>query len=350
MCKMNVNDLHKTLRTLRLDNGLYLASIGQYYQKIWVRDSFYCALPELYANPDLYVQSMQSLLDYYQNIEHKYNKLTWLIKDPTDKTGYRYPHPRMTKDLDEIQEPWGFKQLDCLGEVLYGIWLGENKGYKIIRDDEDRRIITLLIEVLEKIQYWCDPDNGIWEENEEVHASSVGACVAGLTAIRTLGFKVNQQIIDAGLETLNNLLPRESATKKVDLALLTLIYPFNIVTSLQAKQIIANVEAELLRDRGVIRYKGDRYYNNSSNPVNHEAEWVFGLAYLSLAHNMLGQPDKAKYYITQIEKCYKDKTLPELFYSRTDKPNENNPLGWTLASAILAIRYNEIKNVELALA
>ena len=29
-----------------------------------------------------------------------------------------------------------------------------------------------------------DPDSGMWEENEECHASSVGACLAGLKAIR----------------------------------------------------------------------------------------------------------------------------------------------------------------------
>ena len=336
--KSHTNDIYNKLRTLRLSNGLYLASIGEHYKKIWVRDTFYCVLPELNRNPEDYKKTYHSLLDYYTNIELKYGKFSWLIKDPNNKAGYRYPHPRMTIDLDEIREEWGFKQLDCLGEFLYGLWLGESNGINIIRNENDKYIINLVIETLGKLEYWNDVDNGIWEENEEIHASSIGACISGLTAIRLLGFKVKQEYIDKGHETLNRLLPRESETKNVDLALLTLIYPFNIVEPRIAKQIIANVEAELLRERGVIRYKGDLYYNtNKDNPVGNEAEWTFGFAYLALAHNQFGNKDKALYYINQLNKCYIDGNIPELFYSKTDIPNENNPLGWSLASTIMAI-------------
>lgn len=330
--------LYNNLDNLRLKNGLYIASTGSLYQKIWVRDTFYCVLPELKRNPNKYKETYWSLLDYYINMELKYKKFSWLIKDPYNKAGYRYPHPRMTMDLDEIREEWGFKQLDCLGEFLYGLWLGENNGISIIRDENDKNIINLIIETLGKLEYWKDADNGIWEENEEIHASSIGACVSGLTAIRLLGFNVKQEYIDKGHETLNRLLPRESDTKNVDLALLTLIYPFNIVDPGRAKQIIANVEAELLRERGVIRYKGDIYYNtNISNPIGNEAEWSFGIAFLSLAYFNLGDKDKAYHYLKLLEKCYIDGKIPELFYSKTDKPNDNNPLGWSLACALLAL-------------
>ncbi|MEG2289547.1 MAG: glycoside hydrolase family 15 protein [Clostridium sp.] len=327
-------NLLRVLRNLRNDKGLYLASTGEWYQKIWVRDNFYESMPELYLNRDNYKETYQSLLDYYINIENKYRKFTWLIDQPEPKYGFRFPHPRMTPDLDEIREEWGFKQLDCFGEFLYGLWLGEREGIKIIRGNEDIHIINLMIRMLEAIEYWNCKDNAIWEENEEVHASSVGACLAGLTAIRLLGFDVNQKLLDEAHYALNKLLPRESETKDVDLALLTLIYPFNIVSPQVAKQIITNVEADLVRERGVIRYKNDQYYNQSG-----EAEWCFGFTFLALAYKTLGNMDKAKYYL----KMAKERTVlnecevPELFMSKTSEANGNSPLGWSNAMLILAI-------------
>lgn len=329
-------NLLSKLRKLRTGRGLYLASTGEWYRKIWVRDNFYEALVELQENKDLYKQTYQSLLDYYINIEEKYKKFTWLIDEPNPKYGFRFPHPRLTEDLDEIREEWGFKQLDCFGEFLYGLWLGEREGIRIIRNDKDREIINLMIKMLEAIEYWNCEDNAIWEENEEIHASSVGACLAGLTAIKFLGFKVNNKLLDEAHYSLNKLLPRESVTKDVDLALLTLVYPFNIVTPQVAKQIITNVEADLLRERGVLRYKNDQYYNHNGK----EAEWCFGFTFLALAYNTLDNKEKAMYYLN----LAKERTIingdkvPELFLGETSIPNGNTPLGWSNAMLVLAIQ------------
>lgn len=328
-------NLLNVLRGLRNDRGLYLASTGEWYQKIWVRDNFYESMPELYLDKDRYRQTYQSLLDYYINIENKYRKFTWLIDQPEPKYGFRFPHPRMTADLDEIEEEWGFKQLDCFGEFLYGLWLGEKENIKIIRNEDDVHIINLMIKMLEAIEYWKCEDNAIWEENEEVHASSVGACLAGLTAIKLLGFKVNQRLLDEAHRSLNELLPRESITKDVDLALLTLIYPFNIVTPQVARQIISNIEADLVREDGVLRYKKDQYYYD-----NGEARWCFGFTFLALSYKVLGDNNKARYYLniakerTVIDGC----KVPELFMGKTNKPNGNTPLGWSNAMLILAIQ------------
>ena len=338
-------NLLAVLRDLRLDNNLYLASFGQHYQKTWVRDSFYEALPELTRNTEHYKKTFQTLLDYYIKMEEKYNKFTWVIKEPHDKRGFRFPHPRLTCDLDEIREEWGFKQLDCFGEFLYGIWLGESQGINIIRDENDVRIISLMIDMLASLEYWKCEDNGIWEENEEVHASSVGACLAGLTAIKSLKkndmkiFKVDQKLLDAAHYALNELLPGESITKSSDLALLTLIYPFNIVSPGIARQILTNVETELLRERGVLRYQKDTYYDNDKK----EAEWCFGFTFLALAYNILGEKNKAKYYLNlAIERTViNDCKVPELFLAETNTYNQNTPLGWSNAMLILAL--DEIK-------
>lgn len=361
--------LYGKLSSLRLPNGLFIASIGAHYKKVWQRDTFYESLPYLATEPEKFIQSMQSLLDFYIYNEVKKQKFYWIEKEPNNKASYRYTHPRMTPNLEEIDEPWGYKQNDCIGEVLYGIYLGESMGYKIIRNPIDKLIIEKMIKCLEVIEYWHDADNGLWEEYEEVHASSIGACVAGLQGIRQVGFEVPQWLIDKGLEALDNLLPRESVTKDCDLALMTLIYPFNVVNASMGLEILKNVEDKLLRERGVIRYKADVYYNttnqrdaiandryfdpalppciregewwwNTENAVGHEAEWCFGIAYLALAYNSLGESEKAEYYLNMLlERCVDEEgNVPELFYSNTNISNDNTPLGWSVAMTILGIK------------
>ena len=71
-------------------------------------------------------------------------------------------------------------------------------------------------------------------------------------------------------------MPRESKSKFTDLALLSLIYPFNVVSEKMAREIVRHLEYHLERDRGVIRYKNDRYYNKNEDEVSEEAEWCFG--------------------------------------------------------------------------
>ena len=55
----------------------------------------------------------------------------------------------------------------------------------------------------------------------ELHTSSIGACVAGLHAVKML-VNVKEETIKKGEETLRFLLPRESESKDTDLALLSL--------------------------------------------------------------------------------------------------------------------------------
>ena len=49
----------------------------------------------------------------------------------------------------------------------------------------------------------------MWEENQEIHASSVGACVAGLkSAKRIEGIEVPDALIARGELTLRIMMPR----------------------------------------------------------------------------------------------------------------------------------------------
>lgn len=334
--------LYKTNNLLRKEHsGLYTASLGsEYVNYVWIRDVYYQTKVNLNSNPEAYVQTYHSLLDYYKGLNYKYdNKVDHLIKKPFPLNNIRFIHPRFYPNLTEITGDWGNLQLDCFGYFFLGVAEGIKKRLDIIRDESDTQIINKLIEVLLKIKYWNIQDNGIWEENEEIHASSIGAIIGGLKALEDVDFMVPRKLLTEGEIILNRLLPSESLSKKVDLALMTLIYPFNILSEENKQLVISNIHTYLERDNGVIRYLGDKYYN-----VNGEAEWTFGFAYLFFTYIDLDFEKAEKYLHKLISNIDDNGYVPELFYSGTRKPNINNPLGWSVAMTILAIeKYMDIK-------
>jgi len=211
-------------------------------------------------------------------------------------------------------------------------------GQKVIRDDKDLAIVQKLVDYLECLHYWQAQDNGMWEENIELHASSVGACVAGLHAVKML-VNVNPELIQKGEETLLFLLPRESETKETDLALLSLIYPYRIVERKMALKIIEMVSVRLERTNGCIRYQNDQYYNEGS-----EAEWCFGLPWMGLCYFELGLFDKAYEYVNKTERIIPNNwEIPELYIGGKNVPNGNTPLAWSVSLSYLFL--NRMRNI-----
>src|SRR3989344_2321842 len=103
--------------------------------------------------------------------------------------------------------------------------------------------------------------------------------------------------------------------------------------------ILENVEYHLTRDRGVIRYKLDRYYNRNEDGYSEEAEWCFGLSWLAIIYAERGDKDRAYYYLRQAQKTVTPEGLvPELYYSHTDNPNGNTPLGWSESMYVVALK------------
>lgn len=340
------------IRALQAPTGLFLASrsdVSTGYNKAWLRDNFYtCLAFEELNDFETVKKTWKGILQIF--IKHK-DKIRWASENKPYQT-FQYIHARYNPEtFEEFWEEWGNKQNDAVGAILFKIGELERKNVKIIETDEETEIIQILINYLGSIEYWNDPDNGVWEEYEEVHASSVGACIAGLKAISKLGiFNVPLLWIEKGEESLNELLPRESRTKFVDLAQLSLIYPFNVVSEKTAREIVRHTEYHLEKNMGVIRYKNDRYYNKNIDGYSEEAEWCFGFPWLSIIYNYWAN-DKLKFgNITDEEDNkkameYLDKSLktihggeiPELYYSDSDKPNDNVPLGWAESLFIVAL-------------
>lgn len=330
----------KILEGLQYDSGLFAASrknVETGYDKAWLRDNFYeCLAFEMLGDYETTRKTYRAILDIFKKHEFK---IDYAISKKPEYT-HQYIHPRYHPEtFDEYWEEWGNKQNDSIGCILWEIGRIEHthKGL-VVENDDDIRVLQKLVWYLSTLEYWHDADSGMWEENEEVHASSVGACVAGLRSIRNVPFiVVPDGLIAKGEEVLARMLPRESKSKFTDLALLSLIWPYDVTTPEQTEEILKFVEYHLVGNRGVIRYKGDRYYNKNEDGWSEEAEWTFGFSWLAIIYEKLGNAEKANEYLEKAKATATRKGIPELYFSNTNEPNENNPLGWSESLFIVAL-------------
>src|SRR3989344_137000 len=313
------------LKQLQYPNGLFAASgmnVKTGYNLAWLRDNVYATMGlEAAQSYSRLKKTYRALLNIL--LKHEY-KIDWAIREKP-KHAYQYIHARYDPvTMGELWEQWGNKQNDAIGALLFKI--GD-------LEENDLRILQKLVDYLKSVEYWHDKDNGMWEENEEVHASSIGACVAGLKKISKI-VDVHEDLIIKGEEALNKLLPRESETKEADMALLSLIYPYNIVSKKQRDVILKNVEVNLVKERGVIRYIGDKY-----NYRNGEAQWTKGLPWLAIIYRQMNKPDKYAYYMRKTMEVMNDKgELPELYYADGNQYNENCPLAWSQAMFVAGLK------------
>lgn len=332
----HLNEVKKLERT----PGIYTASIADVvtgYDKAWLRDIYFMTLGFLESGDIAQVQkSARALLDVF--LKHE-DKINWAIEYKPHET-WQYIHARFHPEtFEEFWEEWGNRQNDAVGEVLNLVVDLELRGAGVVLNDDDRRMMQKIVDYLMRIEYWHDPDNGIWEENLEVHASSVGSVVAALRKAKQISWlSVPDSAVESGESALRKLLPRESHEKFADLALLSLVYPFAVTTEEETLAILRNVEYQLTRDKGVIRYKFDRYYNANSDGYSEEAEWCFGLSWLAIIYAERGERDRAEFYLRRAaETITSEGLVPELYYSHTNKPNENTPLGWAESMYVVAL-------------
>lgn len=337
----------RNIRALQSPRGLFLASarnVSTGYDKAWLRDNFYTALAfEHTGEWDVVHAVWKAILEIF--LKHE-EKISWAAQNRPLES-WQYIHARYHPEtFDEYWEEWGNKQNDAVGAILYKLGDLEEKGRGVIETDDDKRVVQRLVDYLAAIEYWHDPDNGMWEEYEEVHASSVGACVAGLMKIAKLPYiRVPEGIIEKGRQSLLELLPRESATKFADLALLSLIYPYEVVSKEMALTILTNVEYHLERKRGIIRYKNDRYYNKNKDGFSEEAEWTMGFPWLGVIYARMGDIKRAEDYLNKSGLVLTpEEKIPELYYSNSDTPNENVPLGW--AESLYIVALHEIERIR----
>ncbi len=338
------------VRRLQKPSGVFTASahdVATGYDKAWLRDIYFMTLGFLETGEiDVVQKAAKALLSLF--VKHQ-EKINWAIEHKPHETWQRIHARFHPETFEEYWEEWGNSQNDAVGEVLNIIVELELRGYGVVESEEEKAVVQKIIDYLVALEYWHDPDNGIWEENMEVHASSVGACVAALKKAALIAWLVvPQSAIELGEQALRKLLPRESASKFADLALLSLIYPFAVTTEDETLEILRNVEYHLTRDKGVIRYKLDRYYNQNEDGYSEEAEWCFGLSWLAIIYAQRGEKEKAYYYLRRAKLTVTPLgQIPELYYSHTDTPNDNTPLGWAESMYVVALKkVSELETVR----
>ncbi len=334
---------------LRKPTGVFTAaahSVSTGYDKAWLRDNYFTVLGFLETGDlETVRQTARALLQVF--LKHK-DKINWAIEHKPYET-WQYIHARFHPEtFEEYWEEWGNRQNDAVGEILNLIVDLELRGMPVVTLDEEREMAQKIIDYLIRIEYWHDEDNGIWEEGMEVHASSVASVVAALKkASKVSWLRVPEGVIEKGETALRTLLPRESQNKFADLALLSVVYPFNEATEEETIEILRNVEYHLTRDKGVIRYKNDRYYNKNNDGFSEEAEWCMGLSWLSIIYALRGEKEKAEHYLLRArDTLTSDGLIPELYYSHSSVPNENIPLGWAESMYVVALQKFKVSVVE----
>lgn len=357
------------LQSLRRVNGGYLASpnSGQpdgtgRYDVFWLRDIMFAT----YANE--YLGNIDDMLESFELVmrimlKHREHICSAIRKMPEHRALHARYHPNT---LEEITPDWGHHQLDVLGLFLYKTGDLIKKGHNVLRTNEHTELVRDIIQYVFTYRWETHPDFGVWEEGPELHSSSIGAVLAGLTMWFDDGhyaykyshpvdlwkiIPVSERYFDTGGQALKKLLPKESASRETDLAQLSLIWPYRIVDDKMAETILGNVERVLLREKGVIRYLNDRYFASEGR----EAEWPLGIAWLSIVHSKLAcwkeglkeslmHLKQAKDYLLRMDRLMVEGAIPELYIGK--KPNENLPLAWAHSFHIIGLQ-NFINTLEI---
>jgi phosphorylase kinase alpha/beta subunit len=211
--------------------------------------------------------------------------------------------------------------------------LAHKKNVGIFRNGKDLDLLQILVSYLTAVRYWDAPDNGMWEEGADLHASSIGACVAGLSLVQKEELAVvPDALIYEGAEALYRILPNETPTRDVDMAQLSLIWPYRVVSDDLADHIVRRIEGKLIQEKGLNRYWDDNYYR-SQNGIS--GEWTMGFFWLSLIESARGNKKKAQMWFDRgVATETEDGMLPELYCDGA--PNGNTPLAWSHSMAIIA--------------
>ena len=365
---------YEHLERLRHINGGYIASpySGEAgydrYDVYWLRDIMYAT----YANEYLGVYdkvkgSYGVVLTVFEKFHQKI--IRGIRKKPDlQRAKGAVVHARVHPlTLEEITDEWGHHQLDIFGLFLFKTGDLMKQGFRLLRGDQVE-VVKDILSYLYTARWSTEPDFGMWEEGPEVHSSSVGAVLAGLTMWHDHGYydykyrnkvdisniiPVSERFLEDGNAALAKLLPRESASRPYDLAQLSLLWPYNILKDQvpMQEEILDNIERNLVRAHGVIRYPGDRYFNaDPHHPEGNEAEWPIGLVWLSICYSKLvvqglrlgASGATIEHYIQAARRhlshaeavATPDGRIAELFTG--GKAGHNVPLGWAESLYIVA--------------
>ncbi len=287
-------------------------------------------------------------------------------------------------------QEWGHLQLDATSLFLLMLAQMTASGLRIVYTLDEVDFVQNLVHYIDRTYH--TPDFGIWERGSkinngrpEINASSVGMAKAALEALR--GFNlfgprggdssvihVIQDEIARATTTLETLLPRESGSKEVDAAVLSIVgFPaFAVQDADLADRTREEIVAKLQGRYGCKRFLRDghqtvledhsrlHYESGELSEFEHiECEWPLFFTYLLLDGVMRGRPGQAREYRERLEALFVtrdgQRLLPELYYvpaehvaaerarphSQPRLPNDNVPLVWAQSLYLLGVLLHE---------
>jgi phosphorylase kinase alpha/beta subunit len=287
-------------------------------------------------------------------------------------------------------DAWGHLQIDATSIFMLMLAQMTASGLRIIRTFGEVDFIQNLVYYISSA--YRIPDFGIWERGNkinngkpEINASSVGMAKAALQALD--GFNLfgknasNRAVIHTIADavslartTLASLLPRESLSKEVDSALLSIIgYPaFAVGNRKQIERTRNEILGKLAGEYGCKRFLWDGhqtaveessriYYEHSElAKFEHiESEWPLFYTYLYIQSLFDDDLEQASAYRKKLEALMVEVDgfglLPELYYvhgdqveaerqnprSQVRKANENVPLIWAQSLYITGLLLDE---------
>lgn len=281
-------------------------------------------------------------------------------------------------------DAWGHLQIDATSVFLLTLAQMISSGLNIIWTLDEVAFVQNLVYYIERA--YRTPDYGIWERGAktnsgsvELNASSIGMALAALEALS--GFNLfgargsHKSVIHVSPDniaqsniTLGSMLPRESNSKEVDAALLSIIgYPAfavydeslrertrsKILSTLEGpyglKRFLRDGHQTVLEDEGRLHYEQEELQRFEDI----ESEWPLFFVYLYLDGIFRGDEAATSLYEKRLENLTVDqggqKLLPELFYvprefieqekarpgSSKRLPNANIPLVWAQSLYLL---------------
>ena len=367
------------------------------YTDAWVRDNVYSILAawglalayrrsdenkgRTYELEQSVVKLMRGLLVSMMRQAHKVERFKH-TQDPLDALHAKYD--THTGDIVVGDHEWGHLQLDATSLYLLMLAQMTASGLRIIFTIDEVNFVQNLVHYIGRA--YRTPDYGIWERGNksnhgvaELNASSVGMAKAALEAMsgfNLFGADADQASIIHVLSdevarsriALESLLPRESISKEVDSAVLSIIgYPAFAVEDLDLlkkteQHICEKLEGKygckrfLLDGHQVVIEDRHRMYYESHELkqfMNIECEWPLFFSYLLLNNLFANKPEKAREYREKLKGLLVEHNgqllLPELYIVPEDKieaeranprsqervPNENVPLVWAQSLFIL---------------
>lgn len=274
-------------------------------------------------------------------------------------------------------DEWGHLQLDATSLYLLMLTQMIESGLSIIFSVDEVNFIQNLVYYIGRT--YRTPDYGIWERgnklnhgNPELNASSLGMAKAAMEALNGFNLfgvdgpqiaviEVLPDEIARSRSALESILPRESSSKEVDAALLSIIsFPAFAIDNAELRhrtrtKIIEKLEGtygckRFLRDghQTVIEDSSRSHYEPFElKQFEHlECEWPLFFAYLLLDAVFRGDREAIQGYRRKLQNVSIQRDgvslLPEVYYvpeetleaerqtpqSQTRLPNDNVPLVW----------------------